>query len=301
MLGAIRRETQMSSLIMNGRKLVLIDWRGFHDPECMELRHHLGSHPSIMRRLVEHPGFREICRQLFSILREDDGVSVTLLSYCRAGRHRSYGGTRILRAIIEMVVEKSPPIYDFSNPTASRHGCKGCAECGWRENNGEAMSILERACAIYKEEADSLSDLPRSAAVSKMVLHIDDRRDTSLRPAASATPPPVRGRPVRSRSPLPRRTSNANPFPLPPTPPPVPAATASKASGGAPQAQTAAAAVTSQAQTAAAAVTSPSPLTKAMPISLLHPKKDAATSATAVAKAAAEPPVKLKPRQDMRT
>ena len=102
MLGSIRRESQMTSLVLNGRRLVLVDWRGFHDPESMAIKHHLGTHPSIMRKLVERPSVRESCRQMYPILREDDGVPVTLLSYCRAGRHRSYGGARILRAIIEI-------------------------------------------------------------------------------------------------------------------------------------------------------------------------------------------------------
>ena len=88
------------------------DMRSFHDPRRSELQDHLGRHPEIIARLVADRNFPRwlayVRREFVSVLREWGSrvaatATMSVIVFCRSGRHRSVAGSEILRHVASHV------------------------------------------------------------------------------------------------------------------------------------------------------------------------------------------------------
>ena len=107
---------------------VFVDARGFTDPDSSHLRKHIGQHPEIIRRIVEHSQFRPWLKSVKTAVATAATnrctTEITIAIFCRSGKHRSVACSLILQDLLS-----APSPRHLSEGTWLRC-CRGeCATC----------------------------------------------------------------------------------------------------------------------------------------------------------------------------
>ena len=82
---------------------VVVDMLAFSDPIAGPLKAHIGEHPEILWRMLQHPHFptwlRNVVYEVRQLLHSRGHARVAF--FCRAGRHRSIAGAWFLHHVSE--------------------------------------------------------------------------------------------------------------------------------------------------------------------------------------------------------
>jgi len=139
---------------------MVIDARCFPDYHAWNLSRHIGVHPEILTRLVQHPRFPRYIKSLRhqwserwqSALQQQKGPELLFVVavYCRAGKHRSVAVSQCLAHIGKAVQSlEVRDVQHLSRPRWGRNLCKGsCDEC--RGFSKERQSALEKAEQLWR-------------------------------------------------------------------------------------------------------------------------------------------------------
>jgi len=149
---------------------VIIDARGFPDPNGHCASGHIGFHPEIISRVVRHKNFcrwlEKVQRQIFDastvceVKASADGMryaDVGVALYCKSGRHRSVACSLILQYILAAEGWRCPEVHHLSEWTW-RHDAARCSEC-----SGKPQSLHEALQQAHNTWLSIMQDTRRRA------------------------------------------------------------------------------------------------------------------------------------------
>ena len=122
------------SYFVEGKPMIHIDAREFRDPSH-DLRYHNGMHPEIIARMVAHQHFphwlANVHHEFVTVLSEWGSrhaaqPTMSVIIYCRSGRHRAVAASEILKHVAAHVVglECLPTVHCSLDERTCR--CQSC-------------------------------------------------------------------------------------------------------------------------------------------------------------------------------
>ena len=140
---------------------IQLDARCFNDPNAGELNRHIGRHPEIITRLIDHGAFEKWLahagQRLSDAIYERAGAGIQypllVLVFCRSGRHRAIAATEVLEYVAERIemLQCLPTIHlglEYFRARGADH-CK-CSAC-W-ENTDEERDAERKLYASVRAE-----------------------------------------------------------------------------------------------------------------------------------------------------